>query len=69
MLRQSINGEDVIITYNKVKKKYLVIYTSLYNSFMYYCDKKPITDQDVEVMERQLEQIRLETEYLKLRYS
>lgn len=59
MRRQSINGEDAIIWYNKKKNKYLVIY-----SFgMYYYNEKPVTDQEIEDMELELEKIRLETEY------
>ena len=64
MRRKSINGIDVIISYDQRKNKYLVICILDYNFFTYYIDEKPTTDQEIEDMENELEQIRLDSEYL-----
>ena len=58
MRQQSINGEDAIIWYDRKKNQYLVIY-----SFgMFYYNERPTTDQEIEDMELELEQLRLERE-------
>ena len=61
MFKQSINGVEVFIIYDNIKKKYVVI-----NDFgIFYLDEKPTTDQEIEKMELLLEQVKIETCYLK----
>ena len=60
MIKQTINGIEVQII--KVKNRFLI----LHGNEMYYTDKRPYTDQQIEELKRELENVRNETNILNL---
>jgi len=61
MRKKSINGIDVLIFYIQEKEKYLIIY----ETEMYFSTERPVTDQEIEDMQLELEKLRTETNFLR----
>lgn len=61
MRKKSINGIDVLIFYIQEKNKYLIIY----ETEMYFSTERPVTDQEIEDMQLELEKLRTETNFLR----